>query len=78
MADHTFCRMMLAEVMKDVKKHVSKDLQKEAWTYKFDDRNQEFQIPSVQMYWYGSACCGWQARYEGWNNYLRSLGVEGY
>ena len=78
MHDHYFCRKMLAIVMKDVRRHVSIDLIKEAWVYKYTGMNSaEFQIPSVKFYWYGRAHCAYEARYQAWFAYMKEH-VPGY
>jgi hypothetical protein len=66
--------------MKDVRKHATKEQIKEAWTWKDQRGHQEFQmnVGEPTIYWYGSACCGWYARYEGWSQFLREKGVAGY
>lgn len=76
---HTFCRNYLKLVMADVKKHVSLEIRKAAWTYNYG-RCKEFQINKVgdmpqNFYWHGRACCCWEARTKGWTAYLEHTGV---
>ena len=75
MDPHAFCRALLRSVMKDVRKHVPAAIRKEAWAWR-SGRDAEFQIPSKQFYWHGSACCLWLAKYEGWTAYLEMIGVH--
>lgn len=78
MADHTFCRVLLREVMKVVRKHVAAKDIKEAWGYRlscFNDDTVEFHGPNG-FYWYGQGCCVWVAKATGWGAYLKSIGVN--
>jgi len=77
--NHKFCRILLVEVMEDVRKHVSKEDIKSAWTWRSSSfRNTaEFHGPD-DFNWHGQACCLWHARVQGWEAYLRKIGVEGY
>ena len=77
---HEFCRGLLKEVMKDVRKYVPIAQRRYAWTHKpitLGNPIFEFHGPG-DFYWSGQACCKWHARYTGWGYYLRKLGVEGY
>lgn len=76
MADHSFCRRLLAQVMEQVRVQVPDEIRKEAWAYNYKDGHCEFQIPSEKMYWYGGSCCNWHAKYKGWNEYLDRLRIE--
>ena len=83
MSEHGICRSMLAHVMEDVRKHATKEQMKEAWTWKDGTTGrQEFQMTvgteEECVYWYGQACCGWFARYQGWCMFLRKKGVRQY
>lgn len=71
MADHTFCRMSLAQVMPEVKKVTTVQERKDAWAYIFEscDGHGEFHGPN-KFYWHGSACCKWISRYYGWSAWL--------
>lgn len=73
---HSFCQKLLAETMKDVRKAVPVDQQKEAWAYNYHNGYCEFQIPSQRIYWYGQACCLWHAKHRGWESYLWKLERE--
>lgn len=75
---HTFCRMLLAATMKDVKRIVPSEIRKEAWTHNYGDGRCEFQIPSKKFYWYGQAHCAWHARQLGWCQYLSENHQEEY
>jgi len=70
MPDHTMCRSLLSVIMKEVYAKVPYELVMEAWAYNYNDGHCEFQIPSENLYWYGSACCAWIAKYHGWTEYL--------
>lgn len=73
--DHSFCRTHLARVMVDVREHTTDEQRKAAWVYKYDDQGAEFHGPD-NYYWYGRACCKWQARAEGWQDWMRNEGFE--
>lgn len=73
--DHNFCRYFLSLVMKDVRKHVSKEDIKKSWGWKFQKGQYEFHGPE-QFYWNGKACCMWHAKTNGWESYLRHKGIE--
>jgi len=77
--DHTFCRILLKDVMVEVCKHVSKKDIKASWTWRSSSlRNTtEFHGPD-NFCWHGQACCLWHAKVQGWEAYLRKIGVEGY
>ena len=65
MSDHTFSRLHLAETMKEVRKHVSKEEIKAAWTY-----DCEFHGPN--NFYHSTRCYNlWDCRAEGWIAYLR-------
>ena len=81
--DHNiiFCNLIWKETQKDVKRYVSKEIQKEDWHYIASGsgyRDAEFQIPSIGFYQHGSAYCASDAKNNGWNAYLRHINVEGY
>jgi len=80
MADkHTFCRLLLKDVMEDVRQHVSKENIKASWAWRSSSfRNTlEFHGPDG-FCWNGQGCCLWHAKVQGWEAYLRKIGVEGY
>lgn len=78
MADHTFCRQLLGTVIADVRKVVSVEVRKNAWSYNYKDGKQaEFQINACKeesdgYYWHGTGCCSWIASAHGWMAYLHS------
>ena len=65
----TFCRCALTETMNEVRKFVGVDERKKAWAWKDGRRHVEFHGPEG-FYWYGTGCCLWNARTEGWRHYL--------
>ncbi len=72
---HTFCRTYLAIVMIDIRKTVSVETIKSAWTIKTSLGGIEFHINKCKavpegFYWYGSACCCWEGRALGWQAYI--------
>jgi hypothetical protein len=74
--DHTFCRLLLKETMKDVRRFVSVAERKKAWAYKYDfGQTAEFHGPNG-FYWHGSAHCLWHARANGWSAYLNKYHPE--
>ena len=75
--NHTFCRLLLKEVMKTVRKHISKkDIEKSyAWKGSIFVRSMEFHGPN-DFYWHGQACCLWHAKAQGWEAYLRKMVIE--
>jgi len=75
-----FCRLMLKEVMIDVRKHFSKETIKSAWGYKGIDYI-EFQIPNCPEFpdgfvWYGQGTMITEAKARGWQAALRAKGVD--
>jgi len=70
---HSFCRKLLAEVMKQVKVKVSKVEIESSWAYKNGVRSYEFHGPN-NFYVHGlNADCIWSAKADGWMKYLDSL-----
>jgi len=73
--EHTYCRLLLKEMMKEVKKHVSKEEIKEAYAWK----TSAFIAPGFHgpngFYWHGQACCLWYAKVQGWTAYLKKIGI---
>lgn len=71
MSDHTFCRIMLAETLKDVRAAgVLEQEIKDAWAWRpsLIDTG-EFHGPE-NYYWHGRICCLWEAKAKGWEAYL--------
>lgn len=73
--NHGFCRRLLTIVMEDVREHTTVEQRKAAWAYNYHDGNVEFHGPE-DFYWYGSGCCNWHARAEGWQAWMREKGFE--
>lgn len=79
--DHTISRLMLAETMREVRKHVSPEDVKEAWCYKYSygdnrpDKECEFHGPKG-FYWNARCYNLWECRERGWNAYLTKIGVH--
>lgn len=74
--NHGFCRQHLAIVMKDVREHTTVEQRKAAWAYSYGIGDSvEFHGPD-DFYWYGSGCCKWHARAEGWQAWMREKGFE--
>jgi len=77
MSGHEFCRILLRETMKTVRKHVSSEEIKKAWAYKTGFGDFEFHGPEdFYAYSLHGADCLWSAKAEGWQKYLESKGVE--
>ena len=77
--EHTFCRLYLAVIMVEVRKKVDAEIIKKTWTIKCSLGGVEFHINKCKAvpegyYWYGSACCCWEGRAQGWQAYLESVG----
>jgi hypothetical protein len=70
-----FCNEVWKTAKPAIQKAVSKSVWKDAYHY-IDTgsgyRDAEFQIPSENFYWHGDAWCVADAKYKGWNAYLRS------
>lgn len=75
MSGHTFCRLHLTEVMKEVRPHTTALERKAAWTYHYGHSQGEFHAHDG-FYWYGSAHCKYEARAKGWEAWLRHKGIE--
>jgi len=71
MADHTFCRLMLRDTMKEVRSRVPKAEIKTSWAW-HRHGDVEFHGPG-NFYWHGQGCCAWIAKAEGWQAYLMHL-----
>lgn len=63
---HKFCRQLLKEAMREVKKEVPD--YKKAWGYKYCDGCVEFHFKD--FYWYGRGCCLYYAKAMGWEHFL--------
>lgn len=73
--DHTFCILLLKDVMKQVRKHTTAKERKDAWTWADHRKHFEFHGPDSH-YWYGSAHCKWDARAQGWMAWLGKMGFD--
>lgn len=70
MSDHTFCRLHLREVMKDVVEMTTPEQRKAAWGYKYQgQQSAEFHGPDG-FYWNGRAHCVWEAKAKGWEAWM--------
>jgi hypothetical protein len=67
---------MLAEVSRDVRKHVPGITLMKAWVHSAGRGQWEFHFQ--EFYWHGSAADAYDARARGWSAYLAKLGAEGY
>ena len=69
MSNHTFCRKLLAEVMKEVREKVSKEDIKKAYahetfgTFEFHGPNGFYRVCRGD--------CKWSAKADGWERYLK-------
>ena len=74
--EHTFCRLLLKEVMKYVRKYVSKEDIKRAYPWKPSSFNGTFEFHGPDaFYWSGQSCCLWHAKVQGWTSYLKKIGI---
>ena len=71
---HDFCRLLLKDVMKDVRKHVSVKDRKKSWVWETFG-SYEFHGPN-DFYTVCKGDCKWSAKADGWIQYLESIGVE--
>jgi|TARA_R110000765_G_scaffold161922_2_gene266451 hypothetical protein len=73
--DAEFGRSFLKTTMVEVRKQVSKEAIKAAWTYNYKDGQgcMEFHGPD-NFYLYGRYSNLWECRAAGWQAYLESLG----
>ena len=65
MADHTFCRMLYNETVKELREVKPDILTSKFWSYHFHRDHWEVQNDAnypVKLYWYGSADCSWSAK----------------
>jgi hypothetical protein len=73
MADHTLCRLLLAQVMPWVNKVTTPAVRKACWAYIFDGFNRQVEWHGPDgFYWHGSGCCKYLARYYGWMAWLEA------
>ena len=83
MSDHTFCRLYLKKVMKDVFKHTTPEFRKYAWTHQ-TGRTYEFIIHNFregggkEFYWHGQCHCKWDCQAKGWEAWMREKGIEAH
>lgn len=73
MSDHTFCKMFLKEVMKDVKKAGFKA--GDAWVYDCGysgNKQFEFHGPNDHYNSCASTHCAWDAKANGWAGFLNT------
>jgi hypothetical protein len=77
MADHTFCRLMLRQVMPWVNRVTTPEVRKATWPWHFHRDHHEWHGPGG-FYWHGSACCKYMARYEGWCAWLKQHHPDAY
>jgi hypothetical protein len=74
--DHTFCILLLKDVMVRVREHTTVDQRKDAWTWADSVRRMfEFHGPDGH-YWYGQAHCKWEARARGWLAWMNKMGLD--
>lgn len=73
MADHTFCRLLLKQVMVDVRKVTTAKDRKGCWAWCDTGDYGEFHGPNG-FYWHGGAHCKWEARAKGWMAWLDANG----
>lgn len=71
MTDHTFCRLLLAATMKEIRPHTTAEQRKAAWCFKYETfGDTEFHGPDNYFH-NGRACCLWAERSDGWNAWLQ-------
>lgn len=75
--EHTFCRLMLAQVMPWANKVTTPAVRKATWAWKFSRDHHEWHGPDG-YYWHGSSCCKYMARYHGWCAWLEQHHPETY
>jgi len=76
MADHSFCRMLLKDVMGDIRKVTTPEQRKAAWAYKYEGTQSiEFHGPN-EFFWHGRGCCRWEAAAHGWIAYIEKFHPE--
>lgn len=65
----TFCRVLLATTMEDVRPLTTAKQRKEAWVIRVGRQHWEFHGPD-DFYWHGGADNAYDARASGWNAWL--------
>ncbi|MDQ5988417.1 MAG: hypothetical protein CSYNP_04177 [Syntrophus sp. SKADARSKE-3] len=74
--DHTFCRLLLKEVMVEVRKRFTEDEIRGAWGYRSTSSDLiEFHGPN-KFFWSGQRCCTWLAKYKGWTALIERMDAE--
>ena len=71
-----YTRSMLASITPDVRQHVAGVKLRDAWVYRVGKGHWEFHFR--EFYWHGSADDAFEARFKGWDAYLRKIGAPGY
>ena len=69
---HAFCRSLLKETMKEVCQHTTPEQRKAAWAWKDGVALVEFHGPD-KFYWFGSGCCLYHAKAQGWYAWMQSI-----
>ena len=70
MDNHGFCRALLRTVRNELTTEQKRRL-KGSWSYFYKGHDQgEFQVPSEEFYWHGSAHCAFDARQQGISAWL--------
>lgn len=75
MNNTAFSRLFLRLTLVDVKKHTTPEERKAAWVIRNDRERYEFHGPDG-YYWHGKAYNAYEARANGWSNWLYSKGIE--
>jgi hypothetical protein len=70
----TFDRLLLAEIVKDVRERIPGIQTSEAWVYKTSLDEWEFHYRDY--YWWGSASSAYEAKFQGWSAYLEKLAAQ--
>ena len=73
---HDYCRILLAQVMADVRKKYTPEEIKAAWAWETSGgvrHTYEFHGPHGEYrHNLGGACCMWSARAEGWSQIIHA------
>lgn len=72
----TFCRVLLRNVMDDIKKVTSPAERKAAWVYHFFAQDWEFHGPDG-FYWHGHADNAYHAKAQGWSAWWSKVTQDG-
>lgn len=68
---HCYCRILLAEVMKEVRKRYTKEQIGTVWTWEGARKHFEFHGPNQEyLYNLRIADCHWSAKAEGWQQLM--------